>query len=102
MTIRVREAGGGRRITVPCPIGLARFVVALIPQRVFDNMLENAGDRIPGEDREEASKALARVSLDKVAILGILDAVGDVTRMYKGLEIIHVESADGTLVSIVL
>lgn len=102
MVIRVREGGGGRRITVPCPIGLARFVVALIPQRVFANMLESAGDRIPEEDREEAAQALSLVSLSKAAILDILDAVADVAREYKGLEVVHVESPDGTFVSIVL
>lgn len=102
MTIRVRETGGGRRITVPCPIGLARFVVALIPQRVFDNMMANAGDRIPEEDREEARRAMSGLSLDKGMLLDILDAVGDVAREYKGLEIVHVESAGGERVSIVL
>ena len=102
MVVRVREAGLGRRITVPCPIGLARFVVALIPQRVFDRMVEDAGDKIPEEDREEAQKAMSGLSLDKSMILDILDAVGGVAREFKGLEIVHVESADGTEVSIVL
>ena len=101
MVIRVREAGSVRGITVPCPLGLARFVVALIPQRVFDNMMENAGDRIPEEDREEAQLAMS-VSMDKRMILDILDAVGDVARTFKGLEIVHVESADGDRVSICL
>lgn len=101
MVIRVREAGSVRGITVPCPLGLARFVVALIPQRVFDNMMENAGDRIPEEDREEAQMAMS-VSMDKRTVMDILDAVGDVAREFKGLEIVHVESADGDRVSICL
>lgn len=102
MVIRVREAGSVRGITVPCPLGLARFVVALIPQRVFDNMMENAGDRIPQEDREEAQMAMSGLSLNKRTVLDILDAVGDVAREFKGLEIVHVESADGDRVSICL
>lgn len=102
MVVRVREAGSVRGITVPCPIGLVRFVVALIPRRVFDNMMENAGDRIPEEDREEAQRAMSGLSLDKRMILDILDVVGGIAREFKGLEIVHVESADGDRVSIVL
>lgn len=102
MVIRVRDGETGRRITVPCPLGLARFVVALIPQRVFDNMMENAGDRIPQEDREEAQMAMSGLSLNKRTVLDILDAVGDIAREFKGLEIVHVESADGDWVSICL
>lgn len=102
MVVRVRDGETGRRITVPCPLGLARFVVALIPQRVFDNMMENAGDRIPQEDREEAQMAMSGLSLNKRTVLDILDAVGDVAREFKGLEIVHVESADGDRVSICL
>ncbi len=102
MVVRVRDGETGRGITVPCPIGLARFVVALIPQRVFDNMMENAGNKIPEEDREEAQKAMSGLSLDKRMILDILDAVGDVAREFRGLEVVHVESADGDRVSICL
>lgn len=102
MVVRVRDGETGRRITVPCPLGLARFVVALIPQRVFDNMMENAGDRIPQEDREEAQMAMSGLSLNKRTVLDILDAVADVARTFKGLEIVHVESADGDRVSICL
>lgn len=102
MVIRVREAGSTRGITVPCPLGLARFVVALIPQRVFDNMMENAGDRIPQEDREEAARAMSGMSLDKRMILDILDVACGIAREFKGLEIIHVEGADGDWVSICL
>ena len=102
MVIRVRDGESGRRITVPCPLGLARFVVALIPQRVFDNMMENAGDRIPQEDREEAQRAMSGMSMDKRMILDILDVACGIAREFKGLEIIHVESADGDRVSICL
>lgn len=102
MVIRVKERAGRRGITVPCPLGLARFVVALIPQRVFDRMAENAREEIPEEERERAGQAMSELPLEKTLILDILDAVGGVAREFKGLEVVHVESADGSLVSIVL
>ncbi len=100
MVIRVR--GGGKRITVPCPLGLARFVIRCIPQGVFDRMVERSEEEIPEEDRAEAEQAIAAVPMDKRFILDILDAVAETAREYKGLEIVHVESADGENVSIVL
>ena len=100
MVIRVR--GEGKRITVPCPLGLARFVIWCIPQRAFDKMVERSEEEIPEEDREEAEKAIAAVPMDKRYILDILDAVAEVAREFKGLEVVHVESANGENVSIVL
>ncbi len=100
MVIRVR--GEGKNITVPCPLGLARFVVWCIPQRAFDRMVERSEEEIPEEDRAEAEQAIAAVPMDKRFVLDLLDVVVEVAREFKGLEIVHVESADGENVSIVL
>ncbi len=100
MVVRIR--GEGRRLTVPCPLGLARFVVWCIPQRVFDQLVENSQEQIPQEDRAQAKQAMDALPMDKKLILDILDLAAEIAREYKGLEIVHVESSDGDTVSIVL
>lgn len=97
MVIRVREAGKARGFTVPCPLGLVRLVVAVIPQRVFDRIAEKAE-----EDREKAGEAMDELPLSKGLALDLLAAVTEVGRAFKGLEIVHVESRDGAVVSITL
>ncbi len=100
--MKVRICAEGRRFSVTCPLGLARFVVRCIPQRVFDKMVERSEDNIPEEDREEAREAMQTFSLDKSFVLEMLDQVRDISKEFKGLEIVHVQSADGEEVSISL
>ncbi len=100
--MKVRIHADGRRFSVTCPLGLARFVVWCIPQSVFNQMVEWSEDNIPEEARAEAGKAMAAFSLDKAVVLELLDEVRDISKEFKGLEIVHVQSAGGEEVSISL
>ncbi len=94
--MKVRIHAESRRFTVTCPLGLARFVVWCIPQRVFDKMVEQEDDNDP------ESKGGMPFPLDKAFVLEMLDEVRDISKEFKGLEIVHVQSADGEEVSIQL
>lgn len=100
--MKVRIHSEGRQFSITCPMGLARFVVWCIPQRVFNRTVESSEDKIPEEDREEASEAIKAFSLDKDFILELLDQVRDISKEFKGLEIVHVVDAGGDEVSICL
>jgi len=100
--MKVRICSEGRRFSITCPLGLARFVIRCIPRRVFDQMVKSSEDKIPEEDRAEAAEAMKSFSLDKDFILELLDQVRDVSKEFEGLEIVHVQSADGEEVSVSL
>ncbi len=94
--MEVRIHAEGRRFSVTCPLGLARFVVWCIPQRVFDKMVEQEA-----EDDPEAKGGMT-FPLDKAFVLEMLDEVRDISKEFKGLEIVHVISGGGEEVSIQL
>ncbi len=94
--MKVRVHAEGRSFSVTCPLGLARFVVRCIPQRVFDKMVEQETEDDP------ESKGGMPFPLDKSFVLEMLDEVRDISREFKGLEIVHVQSAGGDEVSISL
>jgi len=100
MVIRVWE--GERRITVPCPLSLARLMVALTPQSSFDRRVSRSLRRAPKDERAQAEAVLARTPLDKGGLLELLTAVSEVAREFKGLKIVEVESGDGERVEITL
>lgn len=88
MWIKVRTSELKRNISIPIPLGLAGTVVNLIPERV----LARARADMPEEFRDLLTK---RVLSD--LIWECRRTLGE----YKGLELVHVESANGELVSIV-
>ena len=87
MRVIVRSKDANFRM--PVPIALASVVVKMIPKAVFDKM---------GEDVPEPYDSL----ISKDVICMIFDECMDVLKENKGLEIIHVEAVDGTVVSITL
>lgn len=80
MTIRVQD--GKFRLRLPVPLGLARSVVGLMPESVF---------------RDENG-----IQMDKAVVCELLDAVAELSREYRGLEVIHVEEHGETRVVITL
>lgn len=87
MWIKVHAPELKHNISIPVPLGLAGTVVGLVPEWVLAQNL--AG--MPEEFQTILTKPFLR---------RILRECGHTLRKYKGLEIVHVESADGTLVSI--
>ena len=87
--MRVKIRAKDCRFSLPIPTAMIGFVVRWIPDSVFNALRENT---------PEPYRAL--VTKENVRML--LTACLDVLRENKGLEIIHVEAADGTFVSIKL
>lgn len=87
MKVKIRTADF--RFTLPVPVGMIGFIVRLIPDRVFAEM------------RAETPEAY-RCLVTKDMLRMILGECQDILRQNKGLELIHVEAADGTFVSIKL
>lgn len=85
MKIRIRTADF--RLSVPVPTAWAGVAIRLIPNRVFKALEAD----VPAPYRELVSKE---------SIQMILRACLDILRENRGLEVIHVEAADGTYVSI--
>ena len=76
-------------IRFPIPLGMAGMAVNLIPERE----LEKAREKAPPELRGLVTKPMLRYLVGECV---------HVLKEYRGLEIIHVESADGDIVSITL
>lgn len=76
-------------IRVGIPLGLAGAVVGFIPERE----LEKARMKAPPEFRELLTKPMLRYLVRECV---------HTLKEYRGLEIVHVESADGDTVSITL
>ena len=77
----------GKTIRVPVPLGLAGGIISLLPDAAFRQMRENT----PEPYRQYVSKPFITFLCNEC--LGSL-------KECKGLEIVHVEAADGTYVSI--
>ena len=76
-------------IRVPIPLSMAGTVVNFIPERV----LVRAREKAPAEFRELLTKPMLRYLVGECV---------HTLKEYRGLEIVHVESADGDTVSITL
>ena len=87
MWVKVRTEG--LHFSIPLPIKLAGFVVRRLPPSVFYKMTE---DVPPPYD----------ALISKESICMILDTCMDILQEHKGLEVIHVDMADGTFVSVKL
>lgn len=74
---------------MPVPVGMIGFVIGRVPEKIFQKMQ----DHIP-----EPYRGL----LTKQSLAMILQACTDVLKENRGLEMVHVETADGTFVSIKL
>ncbi|MDE6107257.1 MAG: hypothetical protein K2F83_01095 [Oscillospiraceae bacterium] len=89
MWIKVRTPELRRNISIPIPLGLAGAAVSLVPERV----LAQSRDSMPEEMQYMLTKPFLRQ---------VLRALRQSLRGYKGLEIVHVESTGGEVVSITL
>lgn len=87
MKVKIRAANF--HLSMPVPIGMAGFVLRLLPNRVF----EKVGENTPEPYRQLVTKETVGMLLRECL---------DVLRENKGLEIVHVEAGDGTFVSIKL
>ena len=76
-------------IRIPIPLGMAGTVVNFIPERE----LEKAREKAPAEFRALLTKPMLRCLVGECA---------HTLKEYRGLEIVHVESTDGDMVSITL
>lgn len=77
------------RFSLPVPVAMAGFVIKLIPERVFTELKVNT-----------PKPYCALITKDNISL--ILGECLEILQENKGLEIIHVEAADGTFVSIKL
>lgn len=89
MWIKVRTPELRRNISIPIPLGLAGTVVSLVPE----GLLAQSRDSMPEEMQYLLTKPILRQ---------IMKALKKSIRDCKGLEIVHVESAGGEVVSITL
>ena len=87
MKIKVRSER--TRFSIAVPTSMAAWVVKRIPDSVFKRA------------RKKAGQSFAR-HMTKENLRLILAECGDVLKENKGLEVVHVEAADGTFVSIIL
>lgn len=77
------------RFSLPVPIGMAGFVVQMLPEKLFEEMRINTP--------EPYDKLVTKETINL-----IVKECMDILKENKGMEIIHVEAADGTFVSIKL
>lgn len=89
MWIKVRTPELRRNISIPVPLGLAGAAVSLVPERVL------------AQSREAMPEELQYL-LTKPFLRQVMRALKESIRDCKGLEIVHVESAGGEVVSITL
>ena len=89
MRVLVRSPEMPFPLRIPIPLGMAGTVVNFIPERV----LEKAKRDVPPNFQGLLTKPVLKFFVGECA---------HILKEYKGLEIIHVESTDGTLVSIIL
>ncbi len=87
--MRVKIRTKDMRFFLPVPVSMIGFVIRLIPAKVFEEMRANTPEPYNSLLTKENIVMISR------ECLGIL-------KENKRLEIIHVEAADGTFVSIKL
>lgn len=85
MKIKIRTTGF--HLSIPVPIGMAGFVIRVIPEHVFLEMNRNIPEPYSG-------------LVTKENVRMIMEECQDILKENKGLEVVHVEAADGTFVSI--
>ena len=85
MYVKIRTTGF--RLFLPVPIRLAGFVIKCLPTRLFDEMQVNTPEPYRSLVTKQTIEMMVRECLD-------------ILKENKGLEIVHVEAADGTFVSI--
>ena len=89
MRVLVRDPGMRFPIRIPIPLGMAGMVVNFIPERI----LEKAKANVPPAFQGLVTKPMLKYLVGECV---------HILKEYKGLEVIHVESTDGTWVSITL
>lgn len=87
MTVKIRTKD--LRLHIPVPAAMIGFVIRLIPDKTIDKMRLNTPDPY-------------NCLVTKEYIRMILEECLDILKENKGLEIVHVEAADGTFVSVKL
>ena len=76
-------------LRIPVPMGMASLAVKVIPEAAFRQMRRDVS---PPYD----------VFITRQILVMLLDECMDILKENKGLEVVHVEAADGTFVSIKL
>ena len=89
MRILVRSPEMPISLRLPIPLGMAEVAVNFIPEKT----LEKAKKDVPPAFQGLLTKPMLKLLVGECT---------DILKEYKGLEIIHVESTDGTFVSITL
>ena len=87
MRVLVRTPDLRFPIWVPIPLGLAGAAVSIIPEQTL------------AEVRADLPQGVQPL-LTKPMLKKLVKECAHVLKGYRGLEVVHVESADGTLVSI--
>lgn len=85
--MRIRIRAKRCRLFLPVPLGLAGFAIKLIPNRVFVGI-------------QESTPEGCRPLVTKESIMFLAGECLDALKASKGLEVVHVEAADGAFVSI--
>ena len=89
MRVLVRDPGMRFPIRIPIPLGMAGMVVNFIPEKT----LEQAKKSVPPAFHGLLTRPMLKYFVGECT---------HILKEYKGLEVVHVESADGTFVSITL
>ena len=89
MRILVRSPEMPISIRLPIPLGLAEVAVSFIPEKT----LEKARKDVPPAFQGLLTKPMLKLLVGECT---------DILKEYRGLEIVHVETPDGELVSITL
>lgn len=76
-------------LRIPVPMGMASLAVKVIPEAAFRQMRRDVP--LPYD-----------VLITRQVLVMLLDECMDILKENKGLEVVHVEAADGTFVSIKL
>lgn len=87
MKVKIKTAD--LHFSMPVPVTMIGFVIKMIPDKLFEKVRDGVPDPY-------------RALITKEVISMALGACQDVLKEHKGLEMVHVETADGTFVSITL
>lgn len=87
MKVKIKTAD--LHFSMPVPVAMIGFVIKMIPDKLFEKVRA---------DVPEPYRAL----ITKETIIMALEACLDILKENKGLEMVHVEAADGTFVSVTL
>lgn len=87
--MKVKIRAGSFRMSLALPLSMAPWITKWIPQSAFDNM------------RARTKPPYDQLVTKETCRMLIGECVGAL-KGHKGLEIVHVEAADGTFVSVIL